>query len=68
MSVSRISPAKIAVDPCAWQDPDAQELERRYPLYESGAMGIEAFWEGLREGGRVKQTAVSLLRTLRARN
>jgi hypothetical protein len=52
----------------ASQDRDAQELDRRYQLYESGAIGVEAFWEGIPDHARVKETAVSIMRTLRARN
>jgi hypothetical protein len=52
----------------ASQDPDAKELERRYELYERREIGIEAFWEGLAERHHLKETAVSILRVLRARN
>jgi hypothetical protein len=52
----------------ASQDPDAKELERRYGLYERGEIGIDAFWEGVPERHRLKETAVSILRALRARN
>ncbi|WP_337177120.1 hypothetical protein [Paludisphaera sp.] len=52
----------------ASRDPDAKELERRYGLYERGETGIEAFWDGLPERRRPKETAVSILRALRARN
>jgi hypothetical protein len=52
----------------ARRDPDAKELERRYGLYERGEIGFDAFWEGLQERHRLKETAVSILRELRARN
>ena len=50
----------------ASQDPDAKEVERRYALYERREIGLSAFWEGLPERYRKKETAVSILRTLRA--
>jgi hypothetical protein len=52
----------------ARQDPDARELERRYGLYERGEIGIDAFWDGLPDRYRLKETAVSILRKLRDRN
>jgi hypothetical protein len=52
----------------ARQDLDAKELKRRYGLYERGKIGVDAFWEGLPERHRLKETAVSILRELRARN
>jgi hypothetical protein len=50
------------------KDPDAQILESRFERYRQGEIRIEAFWEGLSPDARVKTTAVSILRTLRARN
>ena len=50
------------------RDADAKELERRYGLYERGEIGVDAFWKGLPDRGRPKETAVSILRALRARN
>jgi hypothetical protein len=50
------------------QDPDAKELERLHGLYERGEIGVDAFWEGVPDRDRRKETAVSILRELRARN
>jgi hypothetical protein len=52
----------------ARQDHDAMELERLYELYERGQIDLIAFWDGLPAACRLKETAVSILRELRARN
>ncbi len=50
------------------QEPDAEELERRLRIYKRGEMSIDAFWSGLPDRSREKGIAISILRTLRARN
>ena len=50
------------------RDTDATELERRYRLLERGEISSDAFWDGLPERSRLKETAVSILLELRARN
>jgi hypothetical protein len=52
----------------ARQDPDARELERRFALYKNGEIDVTAFWAGLTARHHVKETAVKILRDLRAAN
>jgi hypothetical protein len=49
-------------------DATARELDHRSDLYERGAIDDDAFWRDLPDDCRVKQTAVNILRRLRARN